>query len=53
MQLSKNEQYARRNNVEISGVSSGVPDQEENIIKICKDSDMDINISHMDIEGCH
>ena len=52
-QLSKNEQYGRRNNVEISGISNQIPDQdlEENIIKICKDSD--INISPMDIEGCH
>ena len=49
-QLSKNEQYGRRNNIEISGDSSEIPDQylEENIIKICKD--LDINISHMDID---
>ena len=52
-QLSKNEQYGRRNNVEISGISNQIPDQdlEENILKICKDSD--INISPMDTEGCH
>ena len=52
-QLSKNEQYGRHNNVEISGISNQIPDQdlEENIIKICKDSD--INISTMDIEGFH
>ena len=52
-QLSKNEQYGRRNNVEISGISNQIPDQdlEENVVKICKDSD--INISPMDIEGCH
>ena len=55
-QLSKNEQYGRRNicyNVEISGISNQIPDQdlEKNIIKICKDSD--INISPMDIESCH
>ena len=51
-QLSKNEQYGRRNNVEISGISNQVPDQDlqENIIKIYRDSD--INISRMDIEGC-
>ena len=52
-QLSKNEQYGRRNNVEISGISNQIPyqDLEENVVKICKDSD--INISPMDIEGCH
>ena len=52
-QLSKNEQYGCHNNVEISGISNDIPDQdlEENIVKICKDSD--INISPMDIEGCH
>ena len=38
-QISKNEQYGRRNNVEISGISNPIPDQdlEENIVKICKD----------------
>ena len=37
-QLSKNEQYGRRNNVEISGVLNEIPDQdlEENITKICR-----------------
>ena len=52
-QLSKNEQYGGRSNVEISGISNQIPDHdlEENITKIYKDSD--INISLMDIEGCH
>ena len=52
-QLSKNEQYGHHKNVKISGISNQIPDQdlEENIIKICKDSN--INISPMDIEGCH
>ena len=51
-QLSKNQQYGRRNNVEISGISNQIPDQDlEENIKICKD--LDINISPMDIEGCH
>ena len=52
-QLLKNEQYGRHNNVEISGISNQLQDQdlEENIIKMCKDSD--INIPHMDIEACH
>ena len=37
-QLSKNEQYDRRNNVEISGISNQIPDQdlEENVVNICK-----------------
>ena len=49
-QLSKNEQHGHRNNIEISGISNQIPDQdlEENIIKICKDLDID-----MDIEVCH
>ena len=52
-QLQKNEQYGCRDNVEISGISNQIPDQdlEEKVIKICKDSD--INISPMDIQGCH
>ena len=52
-QLSKNEQYGRRNNVEISGISNQIlnHDLEENIIKICKDSD--IIRSNIDIKGCH
>ena len=39
--------------VEISGNSNQIPDQdlEENVVKICKDSD--INISPMDIGGWH
>ena len=52
-QLSKNEQYGCRNYVEISGISNQIPDQdlEENVVKICKD--LDINISPIDIEDCH
>ena len=48
-QLSKNEQYGRRNNIEISGISNQIRDQdlEENIIKISEDSDN--NISPMNI----
>ena len=51
--LSKNEQYGGRNNVEIYRVSNKFPNQdlEENIIKIWKDSD--INMSHIDIKRCH
>ena len=52
-QISKNEQCGCCNNVEISGVSNDILDQdlEENIVKICRDSD--INISPMDIKNCH
>ena len=52
-QLSENKQYGCCNNIEISRIPDYISDQnlEENIIKICKDSD--INISPMDIEGCH
>ena len=51
-QLSKNKQYGRRNNVEISGISNQIPDQDlEENVKICQD--WDISISPMDIEGCH
>ena len=36
-QLSKNEQYGHRNNVEISGISNQIPDQDlEENIKIVK-----------------
>ena len=52
-QQSKSEQYNRRNNVEISGISNEVSDQnlEETVIGICKDSGIDVN--SLDIEGCH
>ena len=51
-QLSKNEKYGHRINIELSGITSQIPDHDlEENIKICKD--LDINISNMDIEGCH
>ena len=52
-QQPKSEQYNRRNNVEISGISNEVSDQnlEETVIGICKDSGIDVN--SLDIEGCH
>ena len=51
-QMSKNEKYGRRINIELSGITSQIPDHDlEENIKICKD--LDINISNMDIEGCH
>ena len=51
-QLLKNEQYGRCNNGEISGISNDILDEDlEENIKICQDSN--INMSPMDIEGCH
>ena len=52
-QQSKSEQYNRRNNVKISGISNEVADQnlEQTVIRICKDSGIDVN--PLDIEGCH
>ena len=45
--------YNRRNNVEISGISNEVSDQnlEETVIGICKDSAIEVNSLY--IEGCH
>ena len=42
-QQSKSEQYNRRNNVEISGISNEVSDRnvEQTVIGICKDSGID------------
>ena len=44
-QQSKSEQYNRRNNVKLSGISNEVSDQslEETVIGICKDSRIDVN----------
>ena len=52
-QQSKSEQYKRRNNVEISGISNEVSDQnlEQTVIGICKDFGIEVN--SLDIEGCH
>ena len=52
-QQSKSEQYNRRSNVEISGISNEVSDQnlEQTVIGICKDSGIEVN--PLDIEGCH
>ena len=52
-QQSKSEQCNRQNNVEISGISNEVSDQnlEETVIGICKDSGIDVNT--LDLEGCH
>ena len=48
-QQLKSEKYNRRNNVEISGISNEVSDQ--NLEQICKDSGIEVN--PLDIEGCH
>ena len=50
---AKAEQYSRRNNIEISGISNEIPDEdlENNVIKICKNSN--IVIDPTDIKGCH
>ena len=50
---TKAEQYNRRDNVEISGISNDVLDNdlEEKVIVICKD--FDIVIMSSDIEGGH
>ena len=44
--LSKNERYGPQNNVEISGISNEISDQDlaENITKICKDSGISISV---------
>ena len=46
-------QYNRRNNFEVSGISNEIPEKnlENNVIKICKNSNVIIN--HTVIEGCH
>ena len=50
---TKAEQYNRRNNIEIPGISKKIPDEdlENNAIKVCKNSNIIINSA--DIEGCH
>ena len=50
---AKAEQYNRRNNVEMLGISNEIPDEdlENKVIEICKNSNIIINIA--DIEGCH
>ena len=52
-QQSKSEQCNRRNNVEISGISNEVSDQnlEQTLIGNRKDSGIEVN--PLDIEGCH
>ena len=52
-QQVKVEQCSRRNNVEISGISNEVSDEnlEKKKIDICKESGIDLN--PYDIEACH
>ena len=50
---AKGEQYSRRNNVELSGISNSIcdVDLENTVINICKESRIDVGAR--DIEGCH
>ena len=52
-QQAKMEQYSRRNNVKISGISNEVSDEnlEKKVIDICKESGIELN--PYDIEACH
>ena len=53
IQISKDEQYNRRNCVEFSGIPDTVNDDnlEDTIIEACKD--INIDVSETDIEACH
>ena len=47
---AKEEQYSRRNNVEISGIPNNIPDKDlENTVILHSGVEIDLN----DIEGCH
>ena len=50
---AKGEQYSRRNNVELSGITNSICDEdlENTVINICKEPG--INVNARDIEGCH
>ena len=52
-QQEKMEQYSRRNNVEISGISNEISDEnlEKKVINICKESGIELN--PYDIGACH
>ena len=53
IQISKDEQYNRRNWIELSGIPDTINDDklEERIIEACKDVNIDVN--ETDIEACH
>ena len=53
IQISKDEQYNRRNCVEFSGIPDTINDDklEDTIIEACKD--INIDVSETDIEACH
>ena len=53
IQISKDEQYNRRNCVEFSGIPDSINDNnlEDTIIDACKDINIDVN--ETDIEACH
>ena len=50
---AKGEQYSRRNDVEFSGITNSICDEnlKNTLINICKESGIDANAR--DIEGCH
>ena len=50
-QLSKSEQYNRRNNAEISEISNELSDQSLEETVILKDSGIEVNL--LDIQDCH
>ena len=53
IQISKDEQYNRRNCIEFSDIPDPINDNnlEDTIIEACKD--ININVSETDIEACH
>ena len=53
LQQAKADQYTRRNNVEISGISNEISDEdlENNVIEIYKNSDIIMNPANIEI--CH
>ena len=53
IQISKDEQYNRRNCIEFSSIPDAINDDklEDTIIEACKD--VNINVTETDIEACH
>ena len=51
--VESNNQYVRRNNIEISGVPNDILDDEleDNVVDIL--SKIDVKIKRRDIEACH
>ena len=50
---AKGEQYSRRNNIELSGITNSICDKdlENTVNNICKKSEIDVDAR--DIEACH